>query len=649
MATEINRALMPLTNEHFAAFCLKMVGQPYWYGTCLYKCSSSVLSRKTSQYPSHYGSSRTSRYKQDIAAKKVCADCIGGAKGYAWTNGGVGVLESIGTDKTFASKYGSNGCPDKGANSMFTYAKTKGMGWGKIDTLPEIVGLALHKDGHIGYYIGNGYAVEWKGFAYGCVKTKVAGRGWQYWYKLPFINYESIPTSGPNVPTEPSVRELSYTSGKAMLRGEDVRALQVDLNALGYACGTADGIFGPKTSMAVKAFQRDHGLEVDGVVGKKTRAALEEALKASDPSDGGQDPETQAPSDEHDEGQTPDGTEPGEPVGEDTDSDEGDADEDDEEDYIPPSEGTPLDYGTRLLRYRSGRTMMTGADVAAVQKRLIQLGYNPGKADGIYGPNTAAAVKAFQKAVRIEVDGIVGPVTRAKLAAGREISESDSQSNPSDDGDPDDEEPAPEKRPATGVAIDVSQYQGSIDWTKTARAIDFAILRASVGTNADTKIARNIAGCVQNKVPFGVYHYMKGKTVEETVAEARLIHSICKDSPALYYVADVEYYGADVKNVRALVSAFVAELRRLGVPRVGLYIAHHRYEQYNLNTSEVEFVWIPRYGSNSGKLEKAPAFPCDLHQYASRGKEAGIAGNVDLNRVTGSGRTNAWFRGEESQ
>ena len=167
-----------MTNTHFAAFRQKLEGQPYWMGTCLYPCTNSLLTRKTEQYPSHYGSSRTSRYKQDIAAKKICADCIGAAKGYAWTGGGVGVLESIGTGKAFTSKYGSNGCPDKGANSMFTYAKSKGMDWGEIGTLPEIVGLALHKDGHVGYYAGNGYAVEWKGFAYGCVKTKVACRGW---------------------------------------------------------------------------------------------------------------------------------------------------------------------------------------------------------------------------------------------------------------------------------------------------------------------------------------------------------------------------------------------------------------------------------------------------------------------------------------
>ena len=68
-----------------------------------------------------------SRYKQDIANKAVVSDCIGGCKGYAWTNGGQGVLEAIGTDKAITSKYGSNGCPDKGANSMFSWAKKKGM------------------------------------------------------------------------------------------------------------------------------------------------------------------------------------------------------------------------------------------------------------------------------------------------------------------------------------------------------------------------------------------------------------------------------------------------------------------------------------------------------------------------------------------
>lgn len=184
------RKMTPFTNEHFTAFCLNMVGQPYWYGTCLYKCTESLRSRKADQYPSHYGSSRTSQFKQDIAAKKVCADCIGGAKGYAWTNGGQGVLEAIGTHASIPSKYCANGCPDKGANGMFSYAKSKGVPWGTIDTLPEVVGLALHTNGHVGYYVGDGYAVEWRGFHYGCVKTRVAERAWKYWYRLPFIQYD---------------------------------------------------------------------------------------------------------------------------------------------------------------------------------------------------------------------------------------------------------------------------------------------------------------------------------------------------------------------------------------------------------------------------------------------------------------------------
>ena len=303
-----NRASIPLTNEHFAAFCLRMLGQPYWMGTCLYRCTSRLLTRKTVQYPSHYGSARTSQYKRDIAAHKVAADCIGAAKGYAWTGGGIGVVESIGTGVSFVSKYGSGNCPDKGANGMFTYAKQKGMDWGEIKTLPEIVGLALHKSGHVGYYIGNGYAVEWKGFAYGCVKTKVAGRGWTHWYKLPFIQYGAATEApvAPDQPTAPAatVRNLSYKPS-SMMRGEDVRALQEQLNKLGFDCGTADGIFGQKTSKGVKAFQAAHNLEVDGIVGKKTRCALQSLAQQA----GAESVDAQPEQDEHAQGQTEAGTE----------------------------------------------------------------------------------------------------------------------------------------------------------------------------------------------------------------------------------------------------------------------------------------------------------------------------------------------------
>ena len=271
-----NRVLIPFSNEHFVAFLKEMVGRPYWYGTCIYKCTNSLRTRKAKQYPSHYKDNRTATYNKHIAAKEVCADCIGAAKGYAWTNGGEGVVEAIGNDNSITSKYGSNKCPDKGANSMFTYAKGKGCRWGVISTLPEIVGLALHKSGHVGYYVGGGYAVEWKGFAYGCVKTKVAGRGWTHWYELPFIHYGD---SDVTIPAQ-SAEETVYVLGDRLLKkgskGADVTALQGKLIELGYALPKfgADGNFGTETESAVIAFQKAKGLNADGIVGNLTLAEL---------------------------------------------------------------------------------------------------------------------------------------------------------------------------------------------------------------------------------------------------------------------------------------------------------------------------------------------------------------------------------------
>lgn len=274
----------PFTNEHFAAWCQKMIGQPYWYGTVVYKCTQSLLTRKAKQYSSHYGDSRTARYKADIANKKVCADCVGGCKGYAWSGGGIGVIESIGTDKTFSSKYGGNGCPDKSANGMFEWAKSKGMDWGVIGTLPELPGVALRFDGHVGYYIGVGCAVEWRGFNYGCVKTKVSDRKWTHWYKLPFINYGE---AGVIVPAP------EYALGSRQLvkgmTGNDVKAMQELLLQLGCSLPKygADADFGAETERAVIAFQKKQGLTADGKYGEETHKAAMAAL--ADSEDGKQD------------------------------------------------------------------------------------------------------------------------------------------------------------------------------------------------------------------------------------------------------------------------------------------------------------------------------------------------------------------------
>ena len=316
------------------------------------------------------------QYKADITAKKKCCDCVGLIKGYYWT-------KDDGTQV-----YGLDGRPDKGANGMFNAAKIKG----PINSLPEISGLLLYSSGHVGVYIGGGYAVEARGFSYGVVKTKVSQRSWTHWYQCPYIEYLMGGSSAqPDMPVAEEQRQLSYTPGQTMMRGDDVRILQEKLLYLGFSPGKADGIYGPTTKSAVVAFQKNSGLEAKGCVGADTWAALEKAEKA--PLSENAQPEAPA---ENDEISSSDEIENGYKE-------------------IQP-ETTALDFGDRLLRYQPGKRLMTGADVKAVQSRLYQLGYDPGAIDGKYGPLSAAAVLAFQAKSSVQADGIVGPVTQSKLA-----------------------------------------------------------------------------------------------------------------------------------------------------------------------------------------------------------------------------------------
>ncbi len=87
-----------------------------------------------------------------------------------------------------------------------------------------------------------------------------------------------------------------------------------------------------------------------------------------------------------------------------------------QETAVSHEDGRPeSDVGVRLLRYKPGTKMQKGIDVMNVQARLIQLGFDPGIADGYYGPLTCAAVMEFQRSQGIRLDGIVGPETRVAL------------------------------------------------------------------------------------------------------------------------------------------------------------------------------------------------------------------------------------------
>jgi murein L,D-transpeptidase YcbB/YkuD len=68
----------------------------------------------------------------------------------------------------------------------------------------------------------------------------------------------------------------------------------------------------------------------------------------------------------------------------------------------------------RLARVSPANTYAHGQDVATLQRDLGQLNYYETSVDGVYGPATTAAVKDFQRANCLAVDGIAGPTTMAR-------------------------------------------------------------------------------------------------------------------------------------------------------------------------------------------------------------------------------------------
>ena len=277
-----NGGIGMLTGKMLAEYCEKVYAQKwvYWYGTYGQRCSSSLYANKKAQYPSHYTSERALGYQQDIAAGKRCADCVGLIKSFFWKNG----------DPDAEPKYGSNGCPDTNANGMIAKCSETGA----IATIPEEPGLVVWKDGHIGVYVGNGWTVELKGFAYDCQRNKLSAGPWKKWGRLPatMLSYGNTSSGGAGAATFPSEGkafgnvETDQLGRRSLIRGSrgaDVVQLQRALMALGYGLPKygADGDFGQETEKAVEAFQRDHGVPVTGIFAALSLAQLMTMLGAT--------------------------------------------------------------------------------------------------------------------------------------------------------------------------------------------------------------------------------------------------------------------------------------------------------------------------------------------------------------------------------
>lgn len=184
---------------------------------------------------------------------------------------------------------------------------------------------------------------------------------------------------------------------------------------------------------------------------------------------------------------------------------------------------------------------------------------------------------------------------------------------------------------------DISKWQGDVDWDVARKELEFVILRASCGNSIDSKFIENAARC---GIPFGVYHYVKAATADESRAEARFFVECVRkaDHQPSFYIADIEHETQNESTTESVCVAFLEELRILGCKKIGLYI-NTRYKWAGRAIAMCDIMWIPRYGKNTGEIpgeQYFPKYPCDMWQYTSVGSLAGVKGNVDLNTLTGS-------------
>lgn len=190
------------------------------------------------------------------------------------------------------------------------------------------------------------------------------------------------------------------------------------------------------------------------------------------------------------------------------------------------------------------------------------------------------------------------------------------------------------------MICDLSYHQGTVDFSKLSKKVDFVILRASIETRKDTKYDEYAGYCEQYAVPYHAYHYLKATTEAKARTEAKIFAQATEHHRPLFYVIDCECKQIKMAAARKIVDAFEAALRHYisdGI-RVAVYVAHEQYRHWGLDYEHYAYVWIPRYGKNNGTLQGSikPSYPCDLWQYTDEGRIAGVKGYADLNTLTGS-------------
>ncbi len=209
------------------------------------------------------------------------------------------------------------------------------------------------------------------------------------------------------------------------------------------------------------------------------------------------------------------------------------------------------------------------------------------------------------------------------------------------DADDTEKSERPQVGASTHLGIDVSKWQGEIDWEKVKNdGVEFVIIRCGYrgytkGTLIeDPMFAQNIKGATAAGLKVGVYFFTQAINEVEAVEEASMVVSLVRDFDLAYPIfIDTESAGGngradglDVETRTKVCDAFCATVQDAGY-KSGVYASRNwYYERVEAEKLEDYVIWLAEYRS-------IPLYKgyYQMWQYTSKGKVDGINGNVDMN------------------
>lgn len=192
------------------------------------------------------------------------------------------------------------------------------------------------------------------------------------------------------------------------------------------------------------------------------------------------------------------------------------------------------------------------------------------------------------------------------------------------------------------IGIDVSEYQGVIDWEKVKGAgVEFAIIRAGYRTygggvvTLDNSLITNIDGANAAGIDVGVYFFSQAITTEEAIEEADAILNAVAGRKITYPIVfdwEIIYDDTartDKMTVEGLADCCVAFCERVKSAGYTPMV----YQNASTSTYKLDLPRIKDYDFWLAEYTDFPTFyyEYDMWQYTSEGKVPGIEGNVDMN------------------